>query len=404
MAIPTPVIIYGPDGHPLPVNDDGYLQVAFTGDIDVGDVAVDFGTPVTGETLDTGGVGNLGWLSQVNKTAKAEATLIGATNETAPAGDTTAVGLNGRLQRIAQRLTTLIALYTASGLGALAVEMKNALDRTIDSITAYGSHTDDAAFTPATDKVTMVGFEYDDTSPDVLDEGDGGAARMSARREVYTQIRDALGNERGVAVTASNAIKTDSSATTQPVSGTVTASNAAGDVAHDAVDSGNPVKFGGKAATTTAPAAVSASGDRVNSTFDGQGRLLTRGGHQGLASDLFNIQHTPAVNTAATITQSAPSAGSRNVCTSIAATLASDAAPAAVKVSVSLITDTGGTPVTLWSAVLSIPAVAGASTGIVISNLWIVGGSAKDLRLVFSAAGGANTYESVSMTGVVVAE
>lgn len=63
---------------------------------------------------------------------------------------------------------------------------------------------DDAAFTPATSKVMMVGFEYDDTGTDSVDEGDGGAARMSANRNVYTQIRDAAGNERGVNVNASN--------------------------------------------------------------------------------------------------------------------------------------------------------------------------------------------------------
>lgn len=65
---------------------------------------------------------------------------------------------------------------------------------------------DDAAFTPATTKVVMSGFEYDDTSPDVVDEGDAGAARMSARREVYTQIRDAAGNERGINVDANGEI------------------------------------------------------------------------------------------------------------------------------------------------------------------------------------------------------
>lgn len=53
---------------------------------------------------------------------------------------------------------------------------------------------DDAAFTPATTKVVMAGFQFDDTLPDSVDEGDAGAARMSARREVYTQIRDAAGN------------------------------------------------------------------------------------------------------------------------------------------------------------------------------------------------------------------
>lgn len=35
-------------------------------------------------------------------------TLIGAVNETAPATDAAAAGMNGRLQRIAQRLTSLI--------------------------------------------------------------------------------------------------------------------------------------------------------------------------------------------------------------------------------------------------------------------------------------------------------
>jgi hypothetical protein len=42
--------------------------------------------------------------------------LIGAVNETAPANDTASSGTNGRLQRIAQRLTSLIALLpTALG-------------------------------------------------------------------------------------------------------------------------------------------------------------------------------------------------------------------------------------------------------------------------------------------------
>lgn len=63
---------------------------------------------------------------------------------------------------------------------------------------------DDAAFTPATSGVMMAGFEFDDTGTDSVDEGDAGAARMSANRNVYMQIRDAAGNERGVNVNASN--------------------------------------------------------------------------------------------------------------------------------------------------------------------------------------------------------
>ena len=47
-------------------------------------------------------------------TQAAEAVLVGAVTETAPTTDTTSSGLNGRLQRIAQRLTSLIALLPAA--------------------------------------------------------------------------------------------------------------------------------------------------------------------------------------------------------------------------------------------------------------------------------------------------
>ena len=47
-------------------------------------------------------------------TLAAAATLYGAVTETAPASDTASSGLNGRLQRIAQRLTSLIALLPAT--------------------------------------------------------------------------------------------------------------------------------------------------------------------------------------------------------------------------------------------------------------------------------------------------
>jgi hypothetical protein len=76
-----------------------------------------------------------------------------------------------------------------------------ALRVTIDSIT--GSQTDDAAFTPGTSVVSVIGGEFDDTAPDSVDEGDAGALRMSANRNLYTTIRDAAGNERGANVNAS---------------------------------------------------------------------------------------------------------------------------------------------------------------------------------------------------------
>lgn len=65
---------------------------------------------------------------------------------------------------------------------------------------------DDQPFTPANSSVSMMGAEFDDTLPDSVDEGDAGSVRMSARRELYTQIRDAAGNERGLSVDVNGAI------------------------------------------------------------------------------------------------------------------------------------------------------------------------------------------------------
>ena len=74
--------------------------------------------------------------------------------------------------------------------------------------------------------------------------------------------------------------KVDGSAVTQPVSGTITATSA-GDVAHDAADSGNPVKIGGEAHTAS-PVAVAAS-DRVDGQFDIYGKQIVR---EALREDL----------------------------------------------------------------------------------------------------------------------
>ena len=55
-------------------------------------------------------------------------------------------------------------------------------------ITAYSAPADDAAFTPATSKVIMMGFFSDETSPDSVDEGDGGAARMTLDRWIRVAL------------------------------------------------------------------------------------------------------------------------------------------------------------------------------------------------------------------------
>jgi hypothetical protein len=48
---------------------------------------------------------------------------------------------------------------------------------------------DDAAFTPGTTKVHMAGFQADETSTDSVDEGDGGAARMTLDRKLIVTLQ-----------------------------------------------------------------------------------------------------------------------------------------------------------------------------------------------------------------------
>lgn len=97
------------------------------------------------------------------------------------------------------------------------------------------------------------------------------------------------------------------------IDGTVTAANAAGDVADDAVDSGNPVKIGGVAVETdgTDPTSVNAEGDRAEVRTDRNRRLLVNSAHPNLWSNNGNwaaaqtdleIQATPGANLSLYIT------------------------------------------------------------------------------------------------------
>ena len=81
--------------------------------------------------------------------------------------------------------------------------------------------------------------------------------------------------------------------------------------------------------------------------------------------------------------------------------VAGAAAPAAVQVTARLIDGASGGSAILWQAVLSIPAVAGAASGIDRVSLWIPGSVGTAMTLEFSAGAGANTVESVSMEGTI---
>lgn len=96
-----------------------------------------------------------------------------------------------------------------------------------------------------------------------------------------------------IASDSTGVVSIDDNGGTITVDGTVTANagtgtrTITGDVAHDAADSGNPVKVGGKARTTN-PTAV-ADADRVDATFDDIGRQVVV---LNQVRDLVVHQHT----------------------------------------------------------------------------------------------------------------
>ena len=102
------------------------------------------------------------------------------------------------------------ALSTNGDRSALQVDDNGYLKVNIKAGAPSGgtSMTDDAAFAPGSTSVTPAAGVFDDVTPDSVNEGDAGAIRMSANRNVYNTIRDAAGNERGVNVTASNELNT----------------------------------------------------------------------------------------------------------------------------------------------------------------------------------------------------
>lgn len=127
-------------------------------------------------------------------------------------------------------------------------------------------------------KVAGIGAQFDDVSPGAVTENKIAPVRMSSRREMYTTLRDAAGNERGLNINNNGAANVVLADETTKIIGQVYALQTAsyqviGDIAHDYPDSGYPVKIGMKA-TNALPTAVS-NADRANAISDLYGRQLT---------------------------------------------------------------------------------------------------------------------------------
>lgn len=76
-----------------------------------------------------------------------------------------------------------ISVEISDGTDTLGVNADGSLN-----VTLSGGAVDDAAFTPGTDTVTVLGGFADETAPDSVDEGDQGALRMTLDRKLLTRV------------------------------------------------------------------------------------------------------------------------------------------------------------------------------------------------------------------------
>src|SRR5262245_27986218 len=118
----------------------------------------------------------------------------------------------------------------------------------------------------------------------------------------------------------------------------------------------------------------------------------------------WRVTSAPAANTQATASRAAstnpPLAESRHVCTSITALIrGGTTAPAAVQATVNLRDGASGAGTVLASFSLVLAGAIAAADSIFIDSLEIIGSPNTAMTLEFAAAGGANTFESVTLTG-----
>lgn len=240
--------------------------------------------------------------------------LTGALTETAPATDTASSGLNGRLQRIAQRITSLITALgspfqaggsignttfasTQSGTWNVTnVSGTVSLPTGASTETTLGTRLSESDFDAKTGSLT-------ETAPatDTASSGVNGRLQRIAQR--ITSLITALGSPFQAGGSIGN-----------------TGFIATGNAAHDAAVSGNPVLIGGEARDALGTAV--ATGDVVRPAFDRYGRMFTRSPKTTQASS----NGTPITTATDTSVVSAPSAGNHLIPKRIHATNTSSTA------------------------------------------------------------------------------
>jgi hypothetical protein len=115
----------------------------------------------------------------------------------------------------------------------------------------------------------------------------------------------------------------------------------------------------------------------------------------------WSLVNDPAVNTAATATRAASSTGGVHVADCVSATfIAGTTAPAAVNVTVVIRDGTTGAGTVLFAADLALAGtISDRATPVQLCGLSIPGSANTAMTVEFTAAGGANTFETVALTG-----
>ena len=325
------------------------------------------------------------------------------------------------------RLSNGIGALLAQQLMAASLPVVIASDQSTIPTQDVADLVDNAAFVDGTSKVLPAGFIYDEVAGSALTENDVAAARLDAKRAQILVIEDAgtRGNRMAVdptgritanqgiagatdwltkskiwdgtnqlAITATGRITVEQGAAGLAAWNVAGSVIAAGDVAHDGVDSGNPVKVGGKVvAAAGTPAFVSAVGDRANLAVDGAGRVMIT------EPQVWTVTHAPAANTVAIASKAAGAAGVKHVLEWLQISCHNSGAATAIMLLVNVRDGATGAGTILMTLRLPVLVTTLTEVNKFLNDLHIVGTAATAMTVEFSAAGGANTNEIVSIGG-----
>ncbi len=147
----------------------------------------------------------------------------------------------------------------ASASGSISAKLRQIATNGIP-VTDSEKLADNAGFTDGTTKLMPVGFILDEVAGTSLTENDIAAPRIDAKRAQVMVFEDKTTRGQRATVTSNSSLQVDPQ----------------GNVAHDAADSGNPVKIGARAQAAAASVTAVAVADRSDLVCDLDGALIAR--------------------------------------------------------------------------------------------------------------------------------